>query len=272
MAVSHYVLTGWAVLSAFFAVLWAFQARSRDASHVDVGWALGLGFMSVLAAVSLPGDAGRRALAAAMTCLWSLRLAGHLYVDRVRGKPEDGRYAALRARWGKAANRNFFFFFQAQALLDVLLSLPFVAVSSRSGALGGLDAAGAAIFLVSVAAEAAADRQLARFRRDPQSRGKTCRAGLWAWSRHPNYFFEWTHWLSYAVMAPGDWRAWIAPPAMLFFLLKVTGIPATEAQALKSRGEDYRRYQRETSMFFPWFPRRRAASGVSAPPRGAGGP
>ena len=84
------------------------------------------------------------------------------------------------------------------------------------------------------------------------------RAGLWRLSRHPNYFFEWLYWLAYAAMAPADWRVWTSPALMLFFLLKVSGIPATEAQALKSRGDDYRDYQKTTSMFVPWFPRRNA--------------
>jgi steroid 5-alpha reductase family enzyme len=190
---------------------------------------------------------------------WSCRLAAHLYFDRVRGKPEDGRYAALRATWGARADRNFFWFFQAQGLLDITLSLPFVALCSRPAPLGAADGVGAAIWFVAVSGETAADRQLAAFRADPANKGKVCRRGLWSWSRHPNYFFEWLHWLAYAAMAPADWRVWLSPALMLYFLLRVTGIPATEAQAVKSRGEDYRDYQRTTSMFVPWFPKRSAA-------------
>jgi steroid 5-alpha reductase family enzyme len=258
MTPGYYLLAGWLALALCFAMLWLVCVRTRDASHVDVGWALGLGLMAAFAAAALPGEPARRGLLAVMACGWSLRLGGHLYVDRVKGKPEDGRYAALRAKWGERANRNFFFFFQAQALLDVLLALPFVAVASKQGPLGALDWAGLALWIVSVGGETAADRQLAAFRSEPANKGTTCRAGLWSWSRHPNYFFEWTHWLAYAVMVPGDWRVWTAPPLMLFFLLKVTGIPATEEHALRSRGDDYRRYQKEVSRFIPLPPRRRA--------------
>jgi steroid 5-alpha reductase family enzyme len=250
------LLAGWAVLAALFAALWAVQARTRDASHVDVGWAAGLGLLAAACALLLDGNPGRRALVGTMAAVWSVRLASHLYFDRVRGKPEDGRYAALRASWGAAADRNFFVFFQAQALLDVALALPFAALCAKSGPLGAADAAGAAVWLAAVAGEAASDRALAAFRARPESRGQVCREGLWRYSRHPNYFFEWTHWLAYAAMAPADWRVWISPALMLFFLLRVTGIPATEAQALKSRGDAYRDYQRTTSMFVPWFPRR----------------
>lgn len=258
MTKAETLISGWLVLSAFFAALWMIQRRSKDASLVDVGWAASLGAMALLCAAVLPGDTGRRALVGAMGALWSARLAWHLYTDRVRGKGEDGRYAALRASWGGDANRNFFWFFQAQGALAALLALPFAALAARSGKLGLLDAAGAALWLVSVAGERAADATLARFRADPANKGRTCREGLWRYSRHPNYFFEWTHWLAYVVMAPADWQVWLSPALMLYFLLRVTGIPATEEQALRSRGEDYRRYQRETSMFIPWFPRRAA--------------
>ena len=103
-----------------------------------------------------------------------------------------------------------------------------------------------------------ADRQLSAFKADPANRGRTCRQGLWRWSRHPNYFFEWVHWLAYVPLAWGSswWPATLLAPAiMLYLVTKVTGIPPTEAQSLRSRGEDYADYQRTTSAFFPWPPR-----------------
>ena len=109
--------------------------------------------------------------------------------------------------------------------------------------------------------EAVADAQLTAWKRDPKNRGVTCRVGLWACSRHPNYFFEWLTWIAYALVAtatPMGWLGWIPAGLMLFFILKVTGIPPTEAQARKSR-PDYADYQREVSAFVPWFPRRKPA-------------
>src|SRR5262249_38496991 len=89
--------------------------------------------------------------------------------------------------------------------------------------------------------------------------GRTCRAGLWRYSRHPNYFFEWTHWFAYPLLAVGAggvfWLSAIGPVIMLLMLYRVSGIPFTEAQALRSRGDDYRDYQRTTSAFVPWFPK-----------------
>jgi steroid 5-alpha reductase family enzyme len=111
---------------------------------------------------------------------------------------------------------------------------------------------------VAFAGESLADRQLSRFRQDPRNRGRVCRDGLWRYSRHPNYFFEWLHWWAYVALAAGSPLWWIAVAGvamMLLFLTRVTGIPPTEAQALRSRGEAYREYQRTTSAFFPWPPR-----------------
>jgi Predicted membrane protein len=116
----------------------------------------------------------------------------------------------------------------------------------------------AALWVIGFAGESTADRQLLHFRLDPQNRGRTCQLGLWRYSRHPNYFFEFLMWVAYALFAsatPFGWIAFACPAVMLFLLLKVTGIPATEAQALRTRGDEYHEYQRTTSVFVPW-PRR----------------
>ena len=122
-----------------------------------------------------------------------------------------------------------------------------------------------AMAVVAVLGERVADRQLARFRSNPENKGKTCRTGLWAYSRHPNYFFEWLLWFSFPLLAVGaGWwsaAAWFGPLLMLTFLFRFTGIPLTERQALRSRGSDYRRYQREVSAFVPWFPKQAHANG-----------
>lgn len=254
---------GAAAVSALMLVLWLLQARIRDASHVDVGWAYGLGLLAVLYAALAEGNASHRVLVAVLAGIWSIRLGTYLLVNRVLGKPEDGRYVALRAKWGARANRRFFAFFQAQAGLDVIFSLPFLlAAYNGHDGLEPLEWAGIGVWAAGVLGESLSDYQLARWRARPANRGQTCRAGLWRLSRHPNYFFEWTVWVGYATIAdaaPWGWIGWIAPALLLVLLFRVTGIPAAEAQALRSRGDDYRRYQAETSVFVPWFPRRAGA-------------
>jgi steroid 5-alpha reductase family enzyme len=119
-----------------------------------------------------------------------------------------------------------------------------------------LEYVGIGFWLVAVIGESIVDAQLAAFRREPANRGHVCERGLWNYSRHPNYFFEWLVWVAWAIYAaasPFGWLALICPLVMLFFLFRVTGIPATEAQALRSRGQEYARYQRTTSAFVPWF-------------------
>lgn len=249
-----------AVLLMF--ALWLYERRHNDAGIVDVGWSAGLGLVGVWFAASSPGEPWRRTLVAALVGVWSLRLAGYLLLNRVVGKPEDGRYQALRARWGAAAHRKFFWFFQAQAVLAVLFAVPMlVAARSPRPAPDRWDALGALVWLAAVAGETTADLQLALFRSRPENRGHTCRAGWWRYSRHPNYFFEWLHWWSYVLIAvdsPAWWLTLGGPALMLLFLFRLTGIPHTERQALRSRGDDYRRYQQTTSVFVPWFPRREA--------------
>lgn len=236
---------------------WNWQRRHENAGVVDVIWAGGLGGGAVLMAVLEQGSAATRILLAATGGLWGLRLAAHLW-RRVRSEPEDGRYRALRERWG-GSQWKFLLLFQFQALLVVVLSLPFLTVARNRAATPASLIAGALIWLTGVLGESLADRQLAHFRGDPAHRGRTCRTGLWRYSRHPNYFFEWLHWLAYVAFAhgaPAALLAWTGPVLMLVFLRWISGIPFTEAQALRSRGADYRAYQQATPMLLPWFPKR----------------
>ena len=118
------------------------------------------------------------------------------------------------------------------------------------------DYLGALILLTGIAGEALADAQLKAFRTDPANKGKVCDVGLWAWSRHPNYFFEWFGWLAYPVIAISagygwGWFALLGPVFMYWILVHVTGIPPLEEQMLRSRGDAYRAYQSRTRKFFP---------------------
>ena len=255
-------LLGWAVAAGVMLVLWMIQLRTRDATEVDMAWAANLGVLAVLYAWRAEGLPERRWLVGGLVALASWRLALYLYLDRGRKGVEDGRYATLRASWGSAANAKFFVFYQAQALLDVVLALPFLLACGASAPLSWLDGLGVALAVLAALGESLADRQLARFRAEPANRGRTCRSGLWRYSRHPNYFFQWLLWCGYACFAwnaPWGWLGVVSPLAMLGLILFVTGIPPTEAQALRSRGDDYRAYQRTTSAFVPWFPKDDAA-------------
>ena len=253
------IFTGWAIIALMMTALWILQRKTKDAGIVDVGWASCLGILAILYACFAQGWLPRRLLVGLLGGVWSFRLAWYLLRNRILGKPEDGRYQTLRKNWGEQAQVKFFVFFQIQAILDIILSLPFLVLANNSEPVFyTVEYLGVVIWLISITGETFSDWQLAKFRNRAENRGKTCTIGFWRYSRHPNYFFEWLHWISYAAMGTAanyGWLTFFSPLIMLFFILKVTGIPPTEAQAVISRGDDYRRYQRTTSAFFPWFPK-----------------
>jgi steroid 5-alpha reductase family enzyme len=258
MSLWHIVLLGWLFAAALMAALWGVQRVRGNAGIVDVAWSFATALLGAWFAYVAEGLDERRLIVAAMVLVWGIRLGGHLW-RRVASEREDGRYRRMREEWGASFQPKMFAFFQVQALWAMMFALPMLAAARNEAPLGWLDALGVLIWLVALTGESIADRQLARFRANPANRGQVCRAGLWRYSRHPNYFFEWLHWFAYLLLAAGSpwwWLALAGPVLMGASLVWFTGIPYVEAQSLRSRGDDYRRYQQETSVFFPWFPKR----------------
>ncbi|MCG8433893.1 MAG: DUF1295 domain-containing protein [Gammaproteobacteria bacterium] len=251
------------VIAAIFACMvmlagWFWQLRSSNAGIVDALWSFGIGATAVFYAATGEGDTITRIVVACISGFWFFRLGVHL-LARVVSEPEDGRYQAIRRFFGRRTNVFHFLYFQAQALLVWVCALPMWVVANNPVKLSPvIIGAAVVIAVIAFAGETIADKQLARFRADPDNRGKTCRSGLWRYSRHPNYFFEWLHWFAYPLLALGAQSAvwvWLAPVGMFLFLYFITGIPYTEQQALRSRGDDYRDYQNTTSAFIPWRPK-----------------
>lgn len=259
------MLWGWAGAAVLQLVAWLIHLRTTDAGWVDAAWAASLGLMAV--GYGLAGDASptRVALVATLGGVWGGRLTWHLLADRVLRGEEDGRYQHLRAHWGASAPWQFLWFFQAQALLAAGLSLPFALTATADGPVTWLQWLAVPVFAVAWIGEWLADQQLAAFRKAPENRGRVCRIGLWRYSRHPNYFCEWCMWVAFALLAaPSGW-AWIAPASMYLLVRFVSGVPYTEKQALRSRGEAYREYQRTTNAFFPG-PTRPTSPVADSPP------
>jgi steroid 5-alpha reductase family enzyme len=254
------VIIGTASVAALMLVLWLIHLRTGNAAIVDAGWAGGLAMLGILYAVFGGGYWLRSALIVAMAGIWGFRLAIYLLVTRIIGHPEEGRYQELRRQWKTNIPFKFLLFFEFQALLCVVLAIPFLAAARNPApAISPLEWAAVALWTLAMAGEANADAQLSRFKSGPSNKGRTCQVGLWRYSRHPNYFFEWLIWVAFALFAiasPGGFWGLLSPALILYFLLRVTGIPATEAQAVRSRGEEYIRYQQTTSAFVPWFPRK----------------
>ena len=258
------VLCALVALCAAFALLYVVARRIDNYGIVDIAWSYAFGAMAAGYALFGAGWPVRRALIAALTVVWSLRLGTHLCVRVMGHHPvEDGRYVQLRKDWAANFAPKMFGFFQMQAASVVLLGVAFVtACLNPAPALHPLEFAGTALWLIAITGEARADAQLAAFKRDAANKGRVCDTGLWRYSRHPNYFFEWLIWVAYFVFAlasPWGWLAIVGPASILYLLLRVTGIPMTEEQSIRSRGDAYRRYQQTTSAFVPWFPKKPAA-------------
>jgi steroid 5-alpha reductase family enzyme len=255
------VFTAYVAIAVVMVGLWVLQLRVRNASIADVGWCAGLIAVTLWYATQANGGTERKMLVAALATLYAGRLGFYILFNRVIGKVEDARYRRLRKQWGSSEPVMMFGYFQLQALAVTAFSLPFLALIQNPASFFALiELVGLLIWIVAVCGEPMADRQLAQFRSKPWNHDRVCRDGLWRYSRHPNYFFEWLHWWAYVVMGVGThgWLlTWIGPVGMGWALLKVTGIPWVEQQALASRGEDYRDYQRTTNAFFPWLPKSR---------------
>jgi steroid 5-alpha reductase family enzyme len=251
-------LIGWAVSAALLGVLYLWQRRTRDATAVDAGWGASLVLCAVLYFALGPGSTVQRTAIAVPFALENLRIAS-LVRNRL-GKGEDSRYRELRRRWRERGREQLTFaiFYQAQALLAAILSVPALLASfNRNGSLAAVQWAGIALWVVAAALEWTADRQLAAFKAAKEE-GVMSR-GLWRYSRHPNYFFQTLTWVAYAliaVTAPWGWLAFLAPALILCLVLFVTGVPPAEESSLRSRGDAYRRYQAQTSVFVPWPPKR----------------
>ena len=256
-----------AALSVAMAAAWEFQRRVGNAGWVDVFWTFATGGAAVAGALlPFPGVEGfpaRQFVVAALAGLWAVRLGLHLRV-RVRSRPEDARYAGFRKDWGSRFQTRLFGLLMIQAAAAWPLAVA-VMLAARNPAAGWrwTDIAAMLVISASLLGEALADGQLARFVADSGNVGRVCDRGLWAWSRHPNYFFEFLGWCAWPLFAfnagwPPGWLALVAPITMYWLLVHVSGIPPLERVMLASRGDAYRAYQRRTSAFLPLPPRREA--------------
>lgn len=257
------------VLSAVMAMAWAVQQRTGNSGWVDTVWTFGLGALGVASAlVPLGSDVtARQLLVAALVGVWALRLGLHI-ATRTAGIQDDPRYAALARDWGSDARRQMFWLLQKQALVTIPLALSIFLAARNPASLGAGDAVAAALLCLAIAGAALADRQLIACRKTAGAQAGVCDVGLWAWSRHPNYFFEWLGWLAYPLMAidlsggyAWGWLALVGPACIYWLLAHVSGVPPLEEHMLRKHGDAYRAYQARTSRFFPFPPRTSRAGG-----------
>ncbi len=246
-------------LSLAMSFAWLVRMRSGQSGWIDAIWSAATGVAGFTVALTPVYSApfGRRLLAAGLVLLWSLRLAGHIFA-RTRGAGDDPRYAALAQEWGADFPRRLFIFLQIQAAaaLPLVISIGLAAHAPRAFP-DFFDIAGAFLAAAALTGETLADAQLARFRRSAP-RGALCEIGLWRYSRHPNYFFEFLFWWTWPLMAQdfsGDYPlgllALTAPVLMYWLLAHVSGAPPLEKHMRASRGAAFDDYARRVNRFFP---------------------
>lgn len=216
-------------------------------------------YLSLIAfALSAANPDARSVVVAAMVAIWALRLGTFLF-RRVRRDGRDGRFDRI-----KVDPRQFFMTWTLQGLW-VLLTLA-CALAIITGAqrrdIGIVGVIGIAVWLVGFAVEVVADAQKSAFKKDPANQGAFITTGLWAWSRHPNYFGEIVLWTGIAivgvpVLSGWTWLTLVSPVFVALLLTRVSGIPLLEARAEKRWGSDenFRAYTRNTPVLIPRPPR-----------------
>jgi steroid 5-alpha reductase family enzyme len=254
-------------LSLAMAGAWVVQRAIGNGGWADVVWSFATGAVAAGCALA-PVHGGislRGWLAAGMALAWSAPLGSRLAQRTAAAKREDARYADFRRAWGAGFELRMFIFLQIQAAAAwVLVVAVCVAAHNPAPGLAPRDVLAALVLLLAVVGEAMADIQLQRFKSLPANAGKVCDIGLWSWSRHPNYFFEWLAWCAWPLMAldvSGRWPwgalALLAPIQMFVLLRFVSGVPPNEVAMAKSRGAAFAAYQARVGAFFPAPPKPR---------------
>lgn len=244
----------------YVTAIWLLSLVRKNASIMDIFWGLGFALVSGLGLALAGGSLLRRVLVFVLVAIWAARLSLYIFT-RNWSRPEDYRYRAWRKVSGaKFWWVSFFKVFLFQGVLLCVIAAP-ILVAQSSGFPDHLtifDLGGTALWAIGFFFEAVGDWQLARFKGVPENQGKVMRAGLWAYTRHPNYFGDVTLWWGLFLIAlgtPGGFWSIVSPVVMTVLLLRVTGVSLLERGLAKTK-PDYKEYIQSTSAFFPWFPRK----------------
>ncbi len=249
----NYYITLALVLFVYMSLWFVFSLIKKRNDVADIAWGLGFVLMA-WTSLFLSNDFGLRSvLINILVSIWGLRLAWHIHT-RNKGKTEDYRYEAWRKEWGSFFYiRSYFQVYLLQGLLLFLIVSPVLVINkSYNSSVGFLDLIGIAVWLFGFYFEVVGDAQLARFIKNPENKGKLMQSGLWAYTRHPNYFGEVTLWwgvLLVALSVPNGIYAIIGPLTITFLILKVSGIPLLEKKM--EENPDFQEYKSRVSMFIP---------------------
>lgn len=253
-----------AIISAFWISLWVVSLIVRNSSIGDPLYPVSLAIVSGVFFGIGDGDPDRKLLMLVLTLIWAVRLM--LYIGWRNWGKEDPRYAQLR-RHAESLGKNYavyslvhvFLFLGITTGFPISFPLFMGQIFPEPGALGALACIGVGFFVIGLFFESVADIQLARFKRDPANDNRIMHQGLWRYSRHPNYFGEVCVWIGMFLIAsesPWGWIAVVSPLTLLWLLLGPLGIGLVERRMRKKRPEAFADYERRTSAFIPWFPKK----------------
>lgn len=248
------------VLMAFLTGLWVVSLIIKDASIIDIFWGPGYVIMAwfYYFASSGPGSF-RNVLLCTLVTIWGMRLA--LYIGKRNiGKGEDFRYQ----EWRKEGGKNYWWisflrvFLLQGILLWIISSVLYIAMSDgQNFYVTDWDKLGVLIWSIGFYFEAVGDWQLAKFKKNPNNKGKVMNKGLWKYTRHPNYFGDallWWGYFMFAIPVEGGWKFIFSPILMTYLLLRISGVSLLE-KTLTATKPAYKEYKEKTSAFIPWFPK-----------------
>ncbi len=256
---THAMLVSAIAISILMFCTWALSVIVKNASIVDIVWGLGFVMVAWVVRVSIDGNNNRQWLLVAMVTVWGLRLGGYLFW-RNHGKGEDFRYRAMRKHYGpRFPIISLVTVFGLQGVLMFVVSLPVqLGQADATPKVGVIAYIGVALWLVGLFFETVGDAQLARFKADPANSGTVMSAGLWRYTRHPNYFGDACVWWGIGIVAAETGSAaWglIGSLLMTVLVRRVSGVTLLEKSLVKRRA-GYVEYVARTSPFFPRPPKK----------------
>ncbi len=231
---------------------WVYSFKKHNVNIVDSLWSI----MFLLAALVYQWqnqlESSRAVLIFSLVSLWSIRLSIHLSM-RNWGHAEDRRYQKIRHN--NEPNFKFkslYIIFGLQGILAWIISIPLLFSLGSDVPLSWFDGVAVVLWIIGFSFEAVSDYQLVQFKCDEANQQKVLDTGLWAVSRHPNYFGEFCIWWSFYLFSipAGGWWTIYAPVLMSFLLLKVSGVVMLEKD-ISNRRPQYREYINSTNAFFP---------------------
>lgn len=252
------IMTAFISMLVLITLVWFLYLKTQNTSIIDVFWSIAITISALCYSGGIQFGHLPALLIQCLLIIWAGRLSSYLFFTRIRPKHSDRRYEQLAAGWKIQKNIGFLLNFQFQGLLAMVIATPFLFITQHIPKLNLYSLLIMATVMLAIILESMADLQLLFFKKKNKLNNKkkaVCNIGLWQYSRHPNYFFDWLSWLGFAmlaVQAPYGWVALLSPSLLLFLMLGIT-IPITEQQSLQSRGKAFQHYQKTTPVFFPWF-------------------